>query len=150
MWQKCWLIKRKKRLAPLTFDSPPFRLPYLFLNFNHLPINSDLETSKKELCSHDTNTKLTALNRYSISLEKRDNWPNFFISVSPAFIRSVAMCHAEENSPHLSGAQLRSLKSAKRDSWSSKQENSMNYILHLLHFLLQRVLLLSQPTSCIY
>ena len=53
------------------FDSPPFSLPYLFLNFDHLPVNSDLETSKKELYLHDTDTKLIVLNRKGIRLEKR-------------------------------------------------------------------------------
>ena len=96
MWKFFWLIKRKKSSRALIFDSPSFRLSCLFLNFDHLPINSDLETSKKELCSHDTNTKLTALNRYSIiRSEKRHTWPKFVISVRATFSWSVAMCHVE-------------------------------------------------------
>ena len=83
---KVLIDKKEKKAPPLTFDSPPFRLPYLFLNFDHLTVNSDLETSKKELCSHDTNTKFTALNRgIVIRSEKRHTWPKFVISVNPAF-----------------------------------------------------------------
>ena len=67
---KVLIDKKEKKVHLAIFDSPPFKLPYLFLNFDHLPVNSDLETSKKELCSHDTNTKLTALNRYSNQVRK--------------------------------------------------------------------------------
>ena len=67
---KVLIDQKEKKAPPLIFDSPPFRLHYQFLNFNYLPVNSNLETSKKELCSHDTNTKLTALNRYSNQVRK--------------------------------------------------------------------------------
>ena len=43
--------------SPLIFGSFPFRLPYLFLNFDYLPVNSDLKSSKKELCPHNTPTQ---------------------------------------------------------------------------------------------
>ena len=69
------------------------------------------------------------------------------INVSPAFSWSVAACQVEGTPPNLSGVQLRSLKSAKRDYWSFRQENSMNYILHLLHFLIQMVLLLASQEA---
>ena len=67
---KVLIGKKEEKAPPLIFDSPHFRLPYLFLSFDHLPVNPSLETSKKELCSHDTNTKLAALNRYSNQIRK--------------------------------------------------------------------------------
>ena len=65
------LIDKKEKKAPqMKFDSPPFSLPYLFLNSDHLPVNSDLETSKKELCPHDTDINLITLNRCSNQVGK--------------------------------------------------------------------------------
>ena len=67
---KVLIDKREKKVPPLIFDSPPFRLPYLFSNFDHLPVNSDLETNKKELCPHNTDLKLKPLNMYSNQVRK--------------------------------------------------------------------------------
>ena len=116
--------KEEKKTLSLIFDPPSFSYPHPFWNFDHPPVNYDLETSKKRdvpmIPTQNPHHWTDAVFR----LEKRHTWPKFVISVTPAFSCSVAMCHVEGTL--LIKVEFKSLKAAKKDSWSSRQKNYMN------------------------
>ena len=101
----------------MIFDSLPFRLPHYFWNFDHLPVNSDLETNKKELCPHNTDLKLKPLNLYSNQVRKETYLAWIRHECKSSFQLKCSYVSCRRNSSNLSGVQLRSLKSAKKDSW---------------------------------
>ena len=123
--------KKEKKTPHLIFDYPPFWNSHPFWNFDHSPVNYELETSKKRAVPTTLTQKSHHWMCIVIRLEKRHKWPKFAISVSPAFTWSEAVSH--RNSPNIRGVQVPE-SSSLRDTWSSRQKNF--YELHLFVTLL--------------
>ena len=145
MWQKFWLIKKKKKAPLLIFDFTPFWLPHLFWNFVHLLIKNP---TLKPVNKSSVPTTLTQNSHHwtgiVIRLEKRHTWSKYVFNVKAAFSWSAAMS-CRRNSPNLSGVQI--TESAKNDNWSSRQ--NILWITSLTLACLKDFVA-SQPGSCIH
>ena len=117
---KILVNEKEKRTPPLVFDSPLFWLSHPFWNFNHLPINSGLETIRKRAVFPRDCPKTQTIVRYSNQARKKAYLA--YLAYLAYFQLKCSYVSFKRNSLNVRGVQV--------TESSIKEKISINYICY--------------------